>query len=137
MDLIEEWRLIHDEYYEVSNFGNVRRAKPGIATFVGRPIQPISGATGYLMVCLGGIKTRRAYVHHIVAEAFIGPRPDGHIVNHRDCNKFNNSKSNLEYVTRAENAAHAVQNVVRRKGPTKPKKILVGRPKGDKHWSRR
>lgn len=30
----EEWRVFREGLYEVSSLGNVRRARPGIATFV-------------------------------------------------------------------------------------------------------
>lgn len=43
----------------------------------------------------------------MVARAFIGPRPDGMEINHKDCNFLNNALSNLEYCTPAENRAHA------------------------------
>jgi hypothetical protein len=48
-----------------------------------------------------------ARVHTLVALAFHGPRPEGHQVNHKDCNPRNNKPSNLEWVTPAENMAHA------------------------------
>ena len=135
--MAEIWRLIHDDFYEVSDMGNIRRAKPGISTFVGRPCLPICGSAGYAQVALSGLKTRRAYVHHLVAEAFIGPRPDGYVVNHIDANKQNNARANLEYVSRKENSAHALRNVVRRIGPRKPPTPKLGRPVGDSHWSKR
>ncbi len=133
--VIEEWREIHDGYYEVSNLGNVRRAKPGTATFVGRPVLPIISGGGYAQVALSGMTARRAYIHHLVCEAFIGPRPAGAVVNHLDANKQNNCRSNLEYVSFRENVEHALRTVTRRKGPTKPKPIPKGKPTGDSHWT--
>jgi len=47
-------------------------------------------------------------VHSIVAEYFIGPRPTGYQINHKDRNKGNNHVSNLEYVTPQENVRHAM-----------------------------
>lgn len=48
-----------------------------------------------------------ARVHVLVAESFIGPKPPGIDVNHKDGNKQNNCLSNLEYLTRSENHRHA------------------------------
>lgn len=45
----------------------------------------------------------RKFVHHIVAEAFLGPRPPGAVVNHVDGDRKNNRASNLEWVTPSEN----------------------------------
>lgn len=136
MDENENWRIIHDGYYEVSNLGNVRRAKPGIATFVGRPCLPVVAGNGYAVVTLGGPTPKRAYIHHLVAEAFIGPRPDGAVINHLNGCRSDNAAANLAYVSRSENAVHAINAIGRRKGPTKPPAIKVGRPTGDKHWTR-
>lgn len=46
-------------------------------------------------------------VHRLVALVFIGPRPDGHEINHLDGNPSNNALSNLEYVTPIANRHHA------------------------------
>jgi len=49
-------------------------------------------------------------LHSIVAETFI-PNPEGkREVNHIDGNKLNNDVSNLEWVSRSENAKHAYAN---------------------------
>lgn len=59
---------------------------------------------GYLRV---SINKRLVPVHAIIAETFIGPRPLGMEVNHKDGNKRNNKWQNLEYVTRSQNMKHA------------------------------
>lgn len=46
-------------------------------------------------------------VHCLVAEAFLGPRPSGHEINHLDGDKGRAHANNLEYVTPAENMRHA------------------------------
>lgn len=50
----------------------------------------------------------------LVAEAFIGPRPKGKEVNHKDGNTFNNCVENLEYVTHQENIQHSFAILGRR-----------------------
>lgn len=135
----ERWRAFFDGYYEVSDMGRIRRAKPGVATFVGRPVQPVSGPGGYpqVQVCGGG-KIRRMYLHHIVAETFHGPRPRGFVINHKDLDKSNNAASNLEYLSSRDNAMHALAVGRRRKGPMMSPRPLKGGPQfGDAHWSRR
>ena len=56
---------------------------------------------GYLKVCLGS--KVQAYVHQLVAEAFIGPCPPGHNVDHIDHDRWNNRVSNLRYLPKPEN----------------------------------
>lgn len=66
---------------------------------------------GYHKVAVGtkGAKKLRS-VHRLVAEAFV-PNPEGKPeVNHRDLDKLNNVDVNLEWVTHAENLAHARAN---------------------------
>ncbi len=57
-------------------------------------------------------------VHVLVAAAWIGPRPVGMHVNHKDGRKTNCRPSNLEYVTPSENQLHARQ-FVRKPGSKK------------------
>lgn len=60
---------------------------------------------GYVSVTLSGQRSYR--VHRLVAEAFL-PNPENKPeVNHIDGNKQNNNVSNLEWVSKSENAIHS------------------------------
>jgi hypothetical protein len=50
------------------------------------------------------------YLHHVIAELTLGPRPEGMMVLHRDDDKTNNHPSNLYYGTSPENWRDAVAN---------------------------
>lgn len=107
---MEHWKPVvgWEAVYEVSNHGSVRRASAGPATKIGRRLKPYPDTMGYPTVRLCNLKRIRQYtVHTLVAAAFIGPRPEGLDVNHRDGIKSNNRDSNLEYCTCGENIRHA------------------------------
>ena len=55
--------------------------------------------------CLGvsiGKKIRKVYIHKVVAECWLGAKPEGYEVDHIDRNSLNNHWTNLRYVTRSE-----------------------------------
>lgn len=92
----EVWRLCtRDSAYIVSDLGRVRRIG-------GRILSPAPNSRGYLKVTLS--RRRQAYVAHLVAEAFLGPRPAGHDVDHLDWQRTNNAVTNLRYIRSLENA---------------------------------
>lgn len=104
----EVWRQVtaDDGRYQVSSLGRVRSCRIGgewrLLTTSLR-----SRTSRYLSVRVDG---RTRYVHDLVASVFIGPRPDGTQVNHKDTDKLNNVATNLEYVTQQNNIAHAIAN---------------------------
>lgn len=109
----EQWRAIqgYEGLYEVSNTGRVRSLPRQDAAGSKRKMRylrcPINNS-GYPSSTLTrpGF-TKRYMVHTLVAEAFIGPRPEGLEVNHIDGCKINNQAANLEYVSHKENVRHA------------------------------
>ncbi|MDR2057344.1 MAG: HNH endonuclease [Dysgonamonadaceae bacterium] len=108
----EIWKPIKgfEIYYEVSNYGNVRRKKS-------KRVRKVDYATIYPTVLLsvnGLHKTLR--VHRLVAMAFLPMTDENKThVNHIDGNKRNNHVRNLEWVTQAENNLHSYR-VLKRKG---------------------
>ena len=112
----EEWRDVaeFEGYYEVSNFGGIRRVRGDVGTYAGRILHPWTGGCGYKRVILSKDKNRVHYfVHRLVAAAFIGERPDDAQVNHKDGVKSNNHIDNLEYLTGVENMKHAFRTGIR------------------------
>ena len=66
-------------------------------------------STGYLRISIGNWRKgrKRNYsVHRIVYLALIGPLDPEKVINHIDGNPLNNSPSNLELVTQAQNNLH-------------------------------
>lgn len=94
---VEKWHPIpgYEGQYAVSSTGRVRNLRSG------KDLTPYIGdKAGHLRVSL---PSARYYVHVLVAEAFIGPRPEGMEVCHGDNDPANNQVSNLRWDTRSEN----------------------------------
>lgn len=101
-------KTIYDHYL-ISEQGEVfRKLKTGNIRAV-KPYKHKSQANKYPRVTLSvnGDKIRK-FVHEFVALAYIGPKPKGKQVNHKDLNTFNNSPNNLEYVTPRQNKLHSL-----------------------------
>ncbi len=134
----EEWRSVvgYESNYQVSNLGRVRSiARRSLA---GKVLRPWEGGE-YRSVHLsqnGRVKWVR--VHTLVAEAFIGRRPIGSVVNHKNADKKYNVDSNLEYVSHGENIrlgfALKTRHVVRSDGKVfssaRAAGIALGSPSG-------
>ncbi len=118
----EEWRPVvgYEEKYEVSNFGRVRRLPYEL-------VNPLTGGISkwpekilkatkhwksgryHLSLTQDG-KAKNWDVHQLVAFAFIGPRPEGKHVCHRDDDAENNTPSNLYYGTSKQNGQDKIRN---------------------------
>ena len=107
----EEWRPVvgWEGWYAVSSFGRVMRVAKGRGSYPGRILNPKLNHDGYPVVGLqrGDNRKMMRLVHTLVAEAFIGPIPDGMEVNHNDGIKTNNYPDNFEFLTHLDNMRHA------------------------------
>lgn len=110
-DELEEWHPVpgQEGAYEISNLGQVRSLDRRVTYHLrngktverlrkGRILKQPRDAYGYPVASIGG---RMRFVHALVAEAFLGPRPPGMDVYHADGSRDNNHVSNLRYDTRA------------------------------------
>lgn len=106
----EVWKDIegYEGLYQVSNLGRVKSIKRNTAT--NRILKP-HNTNKYLQVCLcKNGSTKYKLIHRLVAEAFIPNYENLPEVNHKDEDKLNNSVSNLEWVSQAENLAYGTRN---------------------------
>lgn len=114
----EIWRDVvgYEDTHQVSNLGRVRVKERVINTSTGKRkykskllnIQTSVG--GYKFVILIVNNNRKtAYIHRLIAEAFI-PNPDNlPCVNHKDEDKSNNIVDNLEWCTVAYNNTYGTR----------------------------
>lgn len=117
----ERWRPIRDfeGIFEVSDQGNVRRI---VSRYLNPRVSLLKQEThkqGYKRIHFQqNGRGRRALVHVLVAESFLGEQPAGTQINHIDGDKANNRADNLEFVTPSANIRHSldVLGVQRAKG---------------------
>ena len=110
-DAPEEWRPIrgYEGRYEVSNLGRVWSVLRYVLTRQdhtrragGNYLRPSPTKSGHLEVNLGG---RTRHVHVLVAEAFLGARPEGaDCVCHNNGDPSDNRLENLRYDDRSGNS---------------------------------
>lgn len=138
----EKWKPVtisnFERYFEVSDKGNVRSISRTIKKvnksgktydfpLTGR-IRKQSISWGYYQVQLfANKKYSGQLVHRLVALAFI-PNPENKKeVNHKDGNKFNNAKPNLEWATTGENQLHSYRVLNRKAAVVKGKNNLCNK----------
>lgn len=107
----EEWQtiIIKDEPfpYRISDLGRVFSIKNN------QLCKPSLDQRGYPQVVVYGTKRISRRVHRLVALAFIPNPQKKREVNHKDGNKLNPRKSNLEWNTSKENTDHAFKIGIR------------------------
>lgn len=111
--MAETWLAIpgYEGAYEASDAGQVRSLDRVARTrwgadypIQGRVLRQHVQTNGYRYVSLTvDGKVRRAQVHTLVLEAFVGLRPAGHQARHLDGDRLNNALSNLAWGTVSTN----------------------------------
>ena len=81
-------------------------------------MKPQIDNTGYIVFGLrnSNKKTKKVYLHRILAESFIPNIENKPCVNHKDGVKYNNNLNNLEWCTYKENNIHAFDIGLQKKG---------------------
>ena len=112
----EVWKPIYGGRYEVSDMGNVRNAR---TKRILKPFtDPLQEYDRVMLYDEHGRK-RKVMVHVLVAEAFLGPRPEGYEIDHINTYRHDNRVSNLRYVTPEENRNNPItlyKREMRRRG---------------------
>ena len=115
------WKPIknYEDYYEINNYGVVRRIKyDNIGNLYQHQlpnyIKPRYDKDGYMRYDLSlNNKVKRYMAHRLVADVFI-PNPNNlPCVNHKDGNKKNNYVDNLEWCSVRHNNIHALKTGLR------------------------
>lgn len=108
----ETWKAVvdYEGLYEVSDLGRVRSLDrevtypSGTRKIKGRVLKPAINIQKRVVVALCNSEGHKTYrIHNLVARAFIGEKPNGYDVCHKDGDSTNNKLSNLRYDTRQQN----------------------------------
>lgn len=123
----EEWRYIKgfEGIFQVSDQGRVKRLSYDVKRGYGyihmeeKIITPFTWQSRYLRVDLHYCGKRLSiYVHKLVAETFIGERPEGYVIDHINRDYLDNRLCNLRYITPSENINNVSDEIkAKRKKP--------------------
>lgn len=132
----EEWRDIagFEGCYQISSFGRVRglyrkfrcrNGQYGIRYPAILKLQKKKRSNHLCVSLAKGCTKKTCLVHQLVAAAFIGPRPDGLSVLHRDDVADHNRPENLYYGTQQQNVADRCRNGKCARGNRNPRSKLT------------
>lgn len=117
---MEEWKDIkgYEGLYQISNLGEVKSLSREVEqsngkkyTIKERKLKTSRNGNGYTGITLNKDGKHRFNVHRLVALHFI-ENPEGkEQVNHKDLDKTNNCKDNLEWLTKSENQIHYYESL--------------------------
>jgi len=104
--------------YEVSRIGLVRSLprtgvirNGGIRSYGGGPVRPIVGTRGYLVVNLTRAgKRQQVFLHRLVLEAFVGPRPASYDACHWNGDRLDARLENLRWDSKRNNCADKLRH---------------------------
>jgi hypothetical protein len=96
----KEFEVTTLKTYYISNLGRVKTITKGNKK---EKILKPDYSNNYGRVRIGKSNSKLKFVHHLVAYAFLGSRPEGLVIDHIDRNKLNNKADNLKYCTIIEN----------------------------------
>lgn len=108
----ELWRDIpgYEGLYQISTHGRIKSIRATTNTFPGKLVKARVNQRGYKSVSLSKDGcTKTPSVHSLVLLTFVGRRPKGMVIHHRDHNKQNNHLDNLMYCTPKENALFSIE----------------------------
>lgn len=104
---MENWKNIpeYENLYLISDLGNVK------SLYTNKILKPSFDKFGYARFSATKNKKQKTLrIHRLVAELFIKNLNNLPQVNHKNGDKSNNSKNNLEWCTDSENKFHAYKH---------------------------
>lgn len=123
---MENWKDVpgYEGLYQISNLGNVK------SLYSNKILKPSIDKYGYTRFSATKDKIQKTLIiHRLVAKLFI-PNPNNlPQVNHKDGNKNNNCKNNLEWCTDSDNKKHAYKTGLMTPGNQYSKRIKQDLPR--------
>ena len=113
--MIEEiWKDVvgYENIYQISNLGRVKALERPVNNRAGKRFEKILkyriSERGYCITVLSKeAKSKKCFIHRLIAQAFI-PNPENKLeINHINGIRHDNRIENLEWCTRKENMVHA------------------------------